>query len=72
MTNEELLGRLEERLKAQDKVLDSILKEAGKTNGRIGKLEDWRSESKGQWKVLMVLGVVIGFIIESVIELFKK
>lgn len=39
--------------------LDSILSEARKTNGRIGKLEQWRSFITGGLAVLSVLVVPV-------------
>lgn len=72
LTNDQLLAVLEERLSSQKETLDSILIEAKKTNGRIQQLENWKSESKGQWRALVVLGTVIGFIIGAVVEFFKR
>lgn len=68
MNSDELLARLDERQRAMDEKLDSILEQTKKTNGRLLSAEDkiqslstWRAEIKAQLKLLVVIGSVLGF-----------
>jgi len=71
MTNEEeshiLLARLDERYKALDAKLDTILEQCLKTNGRVSKNEDdihqlfnWKSEVRGGWKATTAISAIVG------------
>ena len=42
---------------------EHILVQTTITNGRVTKLEDWRAESRGNWKAASIIGSVIGAII---------
>lgn len=59
----ELLTRIDERQKGMSKTLDDILTEAKRTNGRVTLLEQDKARRSGMWKVLTIIGAVVGFIL---------
>ena len=76
--NDILLARLDERYKALDNKLDSILEQVIKTNGRVNGHDDkihelfnWKSEVKGNWKATTAIGAIVGATVSTIIGIFK-
>ena len=44
MNIEVLIARIDERLKGMESTMDAIHEQTTKTNGRVNKLESWKSE----------------------------
>lgn len=66
----ELLARLDERYRRIDEKIDAILIQTTKTNGRLTKAEEeinnlknWRSQLKGSYYVIGVVGSIIAIVL---------
>lgn len=71
MEHNELLARIDERQKAIDQKIDSILFETRKTNGRVTKLEEWKSNITGKISVwVIVAGAIMAFVMKMVDKFF--
>jgi hypothetical protein len=56
MKPSELLTRLDERQQRIDEKLEKILEQTTLTNGRVSKLEQWRSKLNGIWFAILTIG----------------
>tara|TARA_B110000467_G_scaffold66356_1_gene60512 strand:+ start:3251 stop:3475 length:225 start_codon:yes stop_codon:yes gene_type:complete len=54
---------MHDRLKAIHKRSDEILEQVKKTNGRVGRLEDWKSQLTGGLKVVLLVIGLFAFMI---------
>lgn len=71
MEQNELLGRMDERQKAMDEKIDAILYETRKTNGRVTKIEEWKSNITGKISVwVIVAGAVMAFVMKFIDKFF--
>lgn len=71
MEQNELLGRIEERQKAMNEKIDAILYETRKTNGRVTKIEEWKSNITGKISVwVIVAGAVMAFVMKFIDKFF--
>jgi ABC-type glucose/galactose transport system permease subunit len=59
---DELLSRIDERQIAMMEKIESILVQTTATNGRVTKLEHWRSRLAGVWLSVVIGSTVIGTI----------
>jgi len=58
LTVEQTRDEMHDKLKAIHRRTDEILEQVKKTNGRVNKLEDWKSQLVGGMKVtLLVIGL---------------
>lgn len=71
----ELLARLDERYRRIDEKIDAILIQTTKTNGRLTKAEEeinhlknWRSQLKGSYYVIGVVGTIIAIVLGIVFK----
>lgn len=53
------INELKITLEKQDKMLESILSQTLKTNGRVNKLEDWRKALVWGFGVLMTISILV-------------
>lgn len=78
---DELIIRIDERLANMDGTQKAMLEEARKTNGRVTKLEEWRTQQTTQetternnigigWKVIMAVTGLVAFIISLAVNIF--
>jgi len=65
LQNENRLSTLEANYVSIHEKLDSILIQTTKSNGRIGKLENWRSYMLGS---VAVMGVIIPLFISNLVK----
>ena len=59
------LVRLETESKYISKSIGELVEKVGKQNGRVGKLERWRSWMLG---ILLIVGALSGYIIEHIVK----
>lgn len=57
--------KLDDRHEENAKKLDGILEEAKKTNGRVLKLETWKSRIEGGWWVIALIAGVVGWLLHG-------
>ena len=55
MTNDELR-------KDMHKKIETILEQVIKTNGRVNRLEAWKDQCTGAFKVMVIVAVLLGFL----------
>jgi anti-sigma-K factor RskA len=60
------LARVEEQIRQNGDMVGELVKRVGLQNGRIGKLERWRSWMLG---VLLVVGGLAGYVIEHILKI---
>jgi hypothetical protein len=65
----DLLIRMDERLTQMAKTQEQILIQTKETNGRVTKLENWKSRLVGGWIVAGIISTLFGAIITTVINL---
>jgi hypothetical protein len=81
--DKELLARIDERQqgmqtsqqvmeKTLTEKLELIYSEVKKTNGRVTKLEGWRNRTTGIWAALLILGTIIGALVNWIIQLITS
>jgi hypothetical protein len=70
--DQELLARIDERQRAMDEKLDLIHAETKRTNGRVTKLEDWKSRINGAWIAIAFVGPIIGAFVTWLIQILIK
>jgi hypothetical protein len=75
-TNRELEQKFDdvhEKLDGQNVILDKILTQALKTNGRVNELENWKSYSSGALKIVQVLLLpIVGWALYQILTLIRK
>ena len=64
-TDQELLIRLDERLKTIQGSLEQIHAQVTKTNGRVSVLENWRATLTGGWRASTLIASVVSGLIGS-------
>ena len=73
MEQNELLGRMDERQKAMDEKIDAILYETRKTNERVTKIEEWKSNITGKISVwVIVAGAIMAFVMKFIDKFFMQ
>jgi hypothetical protein len=63
LTVDQIRDDMHDKLKAIHKRTDEILEQVKKTNGRVGRLEDWKSQLTGGLKVVLLVIGLFAFMI---------
>ena len=70
---QDVLDKLDHNKQDYMEVLNRIEVQTTKTNGRVGKLENWRSYNTGAIVVIVLIGLpIIIWILQEVINLISK
>jgi len=64
LTVEQTRDEMHDKLKAIHRRTDEILDQVKRTNGRVGRLEDWKSQLTGGLKVCLLVVGLFAFMIK--------
>jgi len=59
-----LRADMHDKIKSIHNRTDEILEQVKKTNGRVSKLEEWKSQVVGGGKVVMVISALLAFLLK--------
>ena len=70
-----ILARIDERLnnhiENSTKGLNDILEQTKMTNGRVTKLEVWKSKAQGAWAVILIVAAASGSLAAIIVQYFR-
>jgi len=57
-------NNMQDKLKVNHKSVDEILEQVKLTNGRVNKLESWKDQLVGGFKISLLIATLVAFIIK--------
>jgi hypothetical protein len=64
-TADTMRAEMHDKLKAIHNRVDEILDQVKRTNGRVGRLENWKAQVIGGFKTLLLTSGILAFVIKS-------
>jgi hypothetical protein len=69
---DELLTRMDERMRETREDVKAILIQTTATNGRVTSLENWRSKLNGGWKAILIMAGLFGALLGLIVEVLTR